>query len=102
MGTNVWFDMEPSKGAAMSRARLRPPIVRSAISGWRDAFEAIGHMPVAAGVGVILTLVLDMLVLDACSPLKWARHDTGGGLDGQCVGWGFAYAIAQSFLMTPL
>src|SRR5262245_17652246 len=94
--------MESSKGAAMSRAQLQPPIIRSAIIGWRDAFESIGSMPVPAVVGLVIMLVLDVLVLDAISPLNWARHNTGGGLDGRLLGWCFAWAIVQSFVMTPL
>lgn len=49
-----------------TRRRARLPIIALAVNGWRDAFRAIGKMPVPAGIVLLIMLVLaagDLLLL---------------------------------------
>ncbi len=74
----------------------KPSIIGSAVTGWRDAFSALGSMPGVAGTAFVLLLV----VTAAGLPLTPASDATELEFGAQIVS--FALGIAQGFLLTPL
>jgi hypothetical protein len=42
-------------------ADTKPPVIETAVIAWRDAFRAIGAMPVVAGIAFVLVLVTSLI-----------------------------------------
>lgn len=80
---------------ARPRTHLEP-IVDSAITGWLDAFQAIGNMPVPAGVVFLIMLVLGAGALLLGPPPDATERRLGPELVG------LALLSVQIFLVTPL
>ena len=41
-------------------ARLKPPVIGTAVVAWQDAFRAIGAMPEVASIALVLVLATSL------------------------------------------
>jgi len=73
-----------------------PSLVGSAVTAWRDAFDAAGRMPVPFGIAILAVLVLNALSL----PFIPAKPEDPNGPGLQFLG--FVVGLAQGFLLTPI
>jgi hypothetical protein len=75
--------------------QVKPSIVRSAVTAWRDAFKALRSMKAVSGIAFLLILALTMVDYYVFPPRdrvpNWGEH----------LGT-FVIAVVQSFLVTPL
>jgi hypothetical protein len=95
----VWVDESGQSHPVRRRPNVQPPIVRSAITGWRDAVQAIGNMPVPARVAPFLI----MLAFSAGSFLLVTNLNATGRQPGpELVGLTLALRIVVTFLVTPV
>lgn len=85
--------MEPS-------AATGPPIFRSAVIAWRDAFIALAKMPTTLGIAMVAVFVVNIAItILALTTLVPTDSGLSIGLAGY-VGM-FISGIADAFLMTP-
>jgi hypothetical protein len=80
----------------MATDQTRPSIIGSAVTAWRDAFDAAGRMPVLFGIAMLGVLVLNVLSL----PFIPAKPAEQAGVGLQLLG--FIVGLAQGFLLTPV
>jgi hypothetical protein len=77
-------------------ASENPPIIDSAVQGWRYAFAALSRMPGVLGVGILVTLALNVATL----PLMPSGPKEDTNLVLQLAG--LLIGLVQGFLLTPV
>ncbi len=95
-GDNFGEDGALSGGERAMAEAVKPSTIDSAITGWRDAFNALRSMPGVAGIAFVVMLAVNAAEI----PLMPVNDAAETGLGLQFLS--FALVIVQAFLLTPI